>query len=513
MITVKGGMRVNVRRWIWLLIIALVLPALPVRAQPAGTTLTIGVDQEVVGLDPNLVTAFSSFRRIDFLYNKLVRYNDRLELEGDLAESWEFPDSRTVVFKLRHGVKFHDGMELTSEDVKFTLERVLDPATRSPGRSFIDQIARVEAPDRYTVRVTLSLPLASLLSGLASANLSIVEKAGVLKYGNLQRNEAGTGPYTLAEWVPDNFIRLVRNPDYFRRGLPKIDTIIIRVIPDQASLLAGVRTRSLDMATVNLGAVITSAKREPGLVVMQKPGINLRIFSFNTSRPPYTDPRVRFAFAWAIDRQAIVNTAEFGYAAVSGPVPASTPWALPISRLPSYTQDLARAKQLLADAGYPNGFSTRIVTSPTYEGGIAVAQVIQEQLRAIGVNATLENIEWGTYINRWVARDFDTMIELRGGDPDPDRFLYRTFHSTGAVNNFLFKDTAIDRLLERGRVNVDPNRRRPIYEDLQRALVEAAPAVFLYVPMETQVLQSYVRGFRIIGNGALYYLEEATVER
>jgi peptide/nickel transport system substrate-binding protein len=494
-------------------VVALVLPVLPVRAGPAGATFTIGVDQEVVGLDPNLVTAFSSFRRIDFLYNKLVRYNDRLTIEPDLAESWEFPDPRTAVFRLRRGVRFHSGAEMTAEDVKFTLERVLNPATRSPGRSFIDVITGIETPDRYTVRVKMQFPLASLLSGLASANLSIVEKAAVERHGNLQRNVAGTGPFMLAEWVPDNFMRLVRNPNYFRQGMPKFDTLIIRVIPDQASLLAGVRTRALDMATINQGAVITQARRESGIVVMQKAGLNLRIFAFNTTRPPFTEARVRYALSFAIDRNSIVNTAEFGYAAVSGPVPASTPWALPSSRFPSYTQNVARARQMLSEAGYPNGFATRIVTSPTYEGGIAVAQVIQEQLRAVGVNATLETIEWGTYINRWVARDFDTMIELRGGDPDPDRFLYRTFHSTGAVNNFLFKDGAIDRLLERGRVNLESDARKPIYDELQRALIEAAPALFLYTPMETQVLQGYVRGFKIIGNGALYYLEEASVER
>ncbi|MGQ0569250.1 MAG: ABC transporter substrate-binding protein [Armatimonadota bacterium] len=503
----------RVRWWMLLVIVALVLPVLPVRAGPAGTTFTIGVDQEVVGLDPNLVTAFSSFRRLDFLYNKLVRYNDKLEIEADLAESWEFPDPRTAVFRLRRGVRFHSGAEMTSEDVKFTLERVLDPATRSPGRSFIDVITAVETPDRYTVRVKMRFPLASLLSGLSSANLSIVEKAAVQRSGNLQRTVAGTGPFMLAEWVPDNFMRLAKNPNYFRRGLPHFDTLIIRVIPDQASLLAGVRTRALDMATINQGAVITQARREANVVVVQKAGINLRIFSFNTTRPPYNDQRVRYAFSFAIDRNAIVNTAEFGFATVSGPVPASTPWATPTSRFPSYTQNVARARQLLSEAGHPNGFATRIVTSPTYEGGIAVAQVIQEQLRAIGVNATLDTIEWGTYINRWVARDFDTMIELRGGDPDPDRFLYRTFHSTGAVNNFLFGNASIDRLLERGRVNLEADARKPIYDELQRALIEAAPALFLYTPMETQVLQGYVRGFKVIGNGALYYLEEASVER
>lgn len=493
---------------------AAALTVIPASGAPQPVTLTLGVDQEVVGFDPHLVTSFSSFRRIDFLYNKLVRYNDQLRIEGDLAESWETPDSRTYVFRLRRGVRFHSGNEMTSDDVKFSLERVLDPATRSPGRSFIDVIERVEAPDRYTVRLRLRLPLASLLSGLASANLSIVERAVVQREGNLQKVAAGTGPFTMVEWVPDNFIRLARNPNYFRRGLPRVDQLIIRIIPDQASLLAGVRSRSLDMATINQGSVIAQARRESGIMVVQRSGLNLRIFSFNTTRPPFDKEEVRYAFSYAIDRNVIVGTAEFGFAQVSGPIPASVPhWAGRATALPSYARDIARARQLLAQAGYANGFSTRIVTSPTYEGGIAVAQVIQAQLRDIGVSATLDQVEWGTYIDRWVKRDFDTMVELRGGDPDPDRFLYRTFHSTGAVNNFLFRDTAVDRLLERGRVNLEFERRKAIYDELQRALVEKAPALFLYVPFETQVLAPHVKGFKIIGNGALYYLEEASLAR
>jgi peptide/nickel transport system substrate-binding protein len=497
----------------WLVSVALLVAAgslLSAQAAPAPVTITLGVDQEVVGLDPHIVTAFSSFRRLDLLYNKLVRYNDQLRIEPDLAESWETPDSRTYVFRLRRGVRFHSGAELTSEDVRFSLERVLDPATRSPGRSYIDANESVETPDRYTVRIRLRHPLASLLSGLASGNLAIVEKAAVQQHGNLQRTVAGTGPFMLAEWVPDNFMRLVRNPRYFRRGLPRVEQVVFRVIPDQASLLAGVRSGALDMATINQGSVVIQAKREPGVVVLQKPGINLRIFSFNTTRPPFQNPVVRYALSFAIDREAIVQAAELGFAEVSGPIPASVrTYALPVSRLPSYRRDVARARRMLAEAGYPNGFSTRIVTSPTYEGGIAVAQVIQAQLREVGVVATLEQVEWGTYIDRWVKRDFDTMVELRGGDPDPDRFLYRTFHSAGAVNNFLFKDEAVDRLLERGRVNLDPERRKPIYEELQVLLVERAPALFLYTPFETQVLRPGLRGFRVVGNGSLYYLEEA----
>ena len=485
------------------------------QAAPTKVTLTIGVDQEVVGLDPNKVTAFSSFRRIDLLYNKLVTYDADLRIVGDLAESWDNPDSRTYVFHLRKGVRFHDGQEMTSEDVVFTLERILDPKTASPGRSYIDVVDSVTAVDRSTVRVHLKHQLASILSGLASGNASIVEKAAVLRSasGDLQKTEAGTGPFMLAEWVPDNSMRLVRNPAYFKRGLPKVDEVVFRIIPEQASLLAAVRTRSVDTATISDGSVAKQAQADKTLTVLQAPTLNLRIFSFNTTRPPFTDARVRDAIAFAVDRDAIVRAAEFGLGEVSGPVPApARNWALPVGEFPEYRPNPAQARKALQDAG-AGGAAFKIVASPSYEGGLAVAQVIQEQLRAVGLAPTIENIEWGTYINRWVKRDFDTMVELRGGDPDPDRFLYRTFYSTGAVNNFLFKDAAVDRLLERGRVNLDPGARRPIYRDLQKALVQKAPAVFLYTPLQTQVLQPYVKGFRLVPTGAISYLEQTSIER
>lgn len=499
-----------------LLTAGLIPSALP-GAQAAATkvTLTIGLDQEAVGLDPTKVTAFSSFRRIDLLYNKLVTYDADLRIVGDLAESWDNPDSRTYVFHLRKGVRFHDGQEMTSEDVVFTLERILDPKTASPGRSYLDVVDSVTAVDRWTVRLHLRHQLASIFSGLASGNASIVEKAAVLRSasGDLQKAEAGTGPFMLAEWVPDNVMRLVRNPAYFKRGLPKVDEVVFRIIPEQASLLAAVRTRSVDTATISDGSVAKQAQADKALTVLQAPTLNLRIFSFNTTRPPFTDARVRDAIAFAIDRDAIVKAAEFGLGEVSGPVPApARNWALPVGEFPEYQPNPAQARKALQDAG-AGGAAFKIVASPSYEGGLAVAQVIQSQLRAIGLAPTIENIEWGTYINRWVKRDFDTMVELRGGDPDPDRFLYRTFYSTGAVNNFLFKDAAVDRLLERGRVILDPSARRPIYRDLQKALVQKAPAVFLYTPLQTQVLQPYVKGFRLVPTGALSYLEQTSIER
>ena len=500
----------------WLMLGLALMLAIPFAARtsaaPSKVTLTVGIDQEAVGLDPNKVTAFASFRRIDLLYNKLVKYDANLHIVGDLATSWDTPDNRTFVFHLQPGVRFHDGTPMTADDVVFTIQRVLDPKTASPARSYLDAVDSVTAVDPATVRLHLQYPLASVLSALTSNNMSIVERAAVMKNGDLQKTEAGTGPFVLAEWVPDNYMRLEKNPAYFRRGLPKVDEIVFRVIPDESSLLTGARSRSLDMAVISDGSVVKQAQGVTGLQVVQVPSLNLRIFSFNTTRPPFTDQRVRDAIAYAIDRQAIVNSAEFGFAQVSGPIPApDKAYALPTSSFPEYHTNPAKAKQMLQEAGAA-GASFGIVASPQYEGGLAVAQVIQAQLRAVGLNPSITNVEWGNYINLWVKRDFDTMVELRGGDPDPDRFLYRTFYSTGAVNNFMFKNATVDQLLDRGRVHLTVAERKPIYDDAQRALVTSAPAVFLYTPYVNAVLASYVQGFALIPTGALDYLQQTSIQ-
>lgn len=482
----------------------MVLAALPAAAE---ATLTIGVDQEAVGLDPHIVTAFSSMRRIDLLYNRLVRLDENFVVVPDLAESWEVPDNTTYIFRLRKGVKFHSGRELVADDVKYSFERILDPKTASPGRSYIASITSIEVVDQYTVKIKLSAPLASLLDSLTSNNLSIVAKEAVEANGNLQKVEAGTGPFMLKEWIADNSMTLVKNPAYFEKGAPYLDKVVFRVIPEAASLLAGVKSGELSMAAINDGATIRQAAADKSVVVMNKPGLNVRIFSFNTTKKPFDDPRVRQAFAMTLDRNETLAIAEFGMGKGTGPVPvAATQWATPLAKLPYPKPDIAKAKKLLAEAGYPKGFTFKITCSTKYEGGLDVAQVVQSQLKKIGVTAELEVVEWGVYIDKWVKRDFETMIELRGGSGEPDRFLYRTFHSTGGVNNFMFKDAEVDKYLDLGRTQTAFADRKAAYDKLQVLLIEKAPAVFLYCPNENHVLGKKVSGFKQVGNGSLWYL-------
>ncbi|HUW70563.1 MAG TPA: ABC transporter substrate-binding protein [bacterium] len=483
-------------------------------APAAQAVLTIGVDQEAVGIDPHIVTAFSSMRRIDLMYNRLVRLDDNFVVVPDLAESWEVPNNVTYIFHLRKGVKFHNGRELTADDVQYSLQRILDPKTASPGRSYVSLITSIDVVDRYTVKLNLSAPLASLLDGLTSNNCSIVAKEAVEANGNLQKTDAGTGPFMLQDWIPDNSMTLVKNASYFEKGAPYLDKVIFRVIPEQASLLAGVKSGDIDLATISDGATIRQASKDSKVVVMSKPGLNMRIFSFNTTKKPFDDVRVRQALAMTLNRSEILGIAEFGMGKPTGPVPvAATQWAVPVAKLPYASPDIAKAKKLLAEAGYPKGFSFKITCSATYEGGLAVAQVAQEELKKIGVTAELEVVEWGVYIDKWVKRDFETMIELRGGSGEPDRFLYRTFYSTGGVNNFLFKDAEVDKYLDLGRTQTVLADRKASYNKLQTLLTEKAPAIFLYCPNENQVMGKQVSGFKLVGNGSLFYVTFTKVKR
>jgi peptide/nickel transport system substrate-binding protein len=323
------------------------ISAVSAQQAEAGEELIIGVDQEAIGMDPNIVTSFSSHRRVELLYNRLVRYDENANVVPDLAESWEIPDPTTYVFHLRQGVTVHNGREFTADDVKYTIERILDPETASPARSFLVTVEEVVVQDPYTVEIRLSEPTASLLDALAHANTSVVPQEEVEEHGDLQRTAVGTGPFMLENWIPDQEMVLVRNPDYFEAGLPHLERITVRVIPEQTSLLAGLRTGSLQAALITEGSVRQLAERDPNLSVLSTPSLNMRTYGFNTTREPFDDARVRQAIALALDRQQIIQAAELGFGQVTAPMPSSArEWAAPVEELPNYQTDLERASAI-----------------------------------------------------------------------------------------------------------------------------------------------------------------------
>lgn len=509
----------SLKFWLFgLLLVGLTLLATGLQVQTQepkqGGALKVGITQQVLNLDPHVATAFSSFRVMEQIYEGLLRFDNQLQLQPALAESWTIsPDGREYTFKLRPGVKFHDGTPLTAEDVKYSFERVLNPETSSPQRSRIALIEAMEVLSPTEIKFTLREPFAPFLDTMPL--ISIVPRNFEEKVGDPKVNTLGTGPFKLAEFGPD-FVRLVRNEAYWEDGLPYLDEVIIRQIPDPSTLRSALRTGQLDLI-FGFGVDVTTAGSFAGLPdfkVISVPGLNYSLLGIQNARKPFDDVRVRQALSLAIDRQQIAEIVYFGRSAVAGPLPpAVSKWdPLPSSELPNYTRDVETAKALLEEAGATN-LTFKIMPIPTVPETIQIAQVIQAQLKDVGVETEVESVDFATFLQRWRESDFDTFVSLNSGATDPDIHLFRHIHSTGSTNVFKFSDAQVDELLERGRTTTDFEVRKEIYRELQVRIAEQVPFLFLTYPEVFAVMKADVKDFALLPSQSITSLRETWLDR
>ncbi len=473
------------------------------RPQPGGT-LRVGITQEILNLDPHVATAFSSFQVLDLVYEGLLRLDPRtLRLEPNLAESWSVSaDGLTYVFRLRRDATFHDGSQVDATDVKYTFDRILEPATRSPQASFLEPVREVTVVDPFTVRIMLKRPYAPFLALLAGAGRGIVPVNFEDKVGDPRTRTLGSGPYRLDRFST-SAVRLVKHDRYWRRDaagnrLPYADAVEYRVIPDPATLRAAVRAGEVELI-VGFGVDVTAARTlvgVPGLRVQSAPDLAYSLLGINHERPPFNDVRVRQALSLAVDRGALAQVVYSGRAVPAGPIPPTLEAWQPVApgRLPHYTPDRARARQLIQQAGHSR-VSFRILPIPTVPEAVQMAQVLREQLNAAGFAVEIEQTDFATFLARWRASQFDAFVSLNGGFVDPDLHLYRHVHSTGSTNVFKFKDAAVDALLERGRTTTDAGQRVRIYRDLQVQLAEKVPFLFLNYADVFAVSRTSLHGF------------------
>lgn len=461
-------------------------------AAPAGE-LIIGKAQEAVGLDPAMVTAAASFQLMAPAYEQLVRFDAENQPQPYLAESWEATDETTYVFKLRAGVTFHNGAPLTANDVKFSLERIKTAAEPpSPWKSQLDPISEVEATDDLTVTLRLGAPYGPLLATLASDYCAIVPADAA----DLGQTMIGTGPFSLTEYTQDTTSTFTANRTYWDTGFPKLATITYPILPDEAARLAAIRTGEIGLTTLGDAASVTLAEGEDTVQVITQETTDYYLLGLNTQIAPLDNVAVRQALSLAIDRQGILDAVFFGQGTVTGPiVPTLGEWATPVEDLANYAPDPARATELLAEAGLEDGFELTILASPLYPEFINIALVLQEQLGEIGVTVTLDQVEWGTFIERWSARDFQSFVSFNGSGNDPDRALYPVIHTGGSVNASQFSDTAIDALLEEARASGDLALRQELYRQAEQLIAEAVPALFLNTRTAYFALRADIQGF------------------
>ena len=404
---------------------------------------------------------------------------------------------------------------MTSADVKFSFERILDEKTGAAARATFSSIDKVEAPDASTVVFTLKAPNVALLAGMTSLNAAILSKKLV---GDDKADPAvkviGTGPFKLVKWDPDKTLTLEANKDFYIAGQPRLAGIEMRTIPDEASILAALRAGTVDWALINdprTGIVASSSSSK--LTVSRAPALAYHVLQLNAARDMFKDQKVRQAVSCAINRQEVLDTASLGEGEVTSPL---TPpfYRADLSKLDCYKKDAEKSKTLLKDAGSPKVTFKAIVANAEPPTAIAEAQNIQAQLKPFGIDMQIESLELSVYVARWLAADFDAAIALNGGNPDPHNMFVRYWTSTGNLNKVAgYKDPAIDVLMDKGSVTTDPAERKKIYDEIQAKLATAAPWVWLYVGFEYRIMQPYVKGFTPMANGQTIYLRETWLDK
>ncbi|MBA2520712.1 MAG: hypothetical protein H0V24_13680 [Chloroflexia bacterium] len=455
--------------------------------------LLIGKAQEAVGLDPALVTAASSFQIIAPVYEQLVAFDAENQPYPELAAEWESPDDTTFIFHLREGVTFHDGRPLTAADVKYSFDRILDPDLASPWLTQFEPIESIEVIDDRTVQLNLSQPYGPLLATLGANYAAIVPADEAI---DLATTMVGTGPFALDTYTQDVETALHANPEYWDDGLPRLAELTYRIMPDEASRLAAIRTGEINLTSLANPTAVSLASREEGVQVVSQETTDYYLLGFNTQLAPLDDVRVRQAISLAVDRQALRDAVFFGEGSMTGPiVPTLGDWAVPVDQLPFATADPARAMELLTEAGLESGFELSIMASPLYPEFISIALVLQSQLQAAGITVVLDQVEWGTFIERWLDRNFTSFVSFNGSGNDPDRALYPAFYTGGSVNAFQFSDPEVDRLLDEARFTFDVEQRREVYHQIEELVAEAAPALFLSTRMAYFALGTNVQGF------------------
>jgi len=477
-----------------------------------GGTLLVGLSADPAELDPHKTQLTAAWHVLEHVYNGLVTTNESLEPVGALAETWDIADDGiTYTFHLRQGVKFHNGRDFVGDDVKYSLERILDPETASPNISELGSVDTIEVVDPATVVITLKAPDSSFLAKLMGTSIAIVPKETVDANGDLMQVMDGTGPFKFVEYVPNSVVKLERNPDYWEEGKPYVDAMEMQIIPDNTARTTALVTETVHFIEYAPVQDLPTFENDDSIVVAGDQNTNIRYMAVNVSREPFDKPEVRQAISMVIDRGPIIDAAVFGAGTATNILFPESYWAGFASEIPA--SDIEAAKQLLADAGLPDGFKTSIHSWSQYAFLSNAAVVIQEQLKQIGIEAELDFQENAIYLENYFAGNFDLSVTGTSAYVDPNDVILANF-GTGESNNGIgYSNPEMDELIAQGMEETDQAARADIYKRIQEIILEDLPWINLFIANQYEAMKSYVKGYVHIPTGANASLKEVWLDQ
>jgi len=458
-----------------------------------GGTLVVAISANPDGLDPHKTVAAVTFEVAKSLYDTLVESDPQGNIVPGLAEKWEASsDGLRWTFYLRKGVKFHNGREMTSKDVKASFERILNPETKAPRAKDYAVIQSIETPDDYTVIFQLKEPQAAFLSNLAYGWAAIVP----VEEKDLRNHPVGTGPFRFVEWVPDSHVKLERFPDYFIKDQPYLDAVIFKIMPDPASKLTALKVGEVDVVDQVPPQEVEKLKGNPEIKLIQAPANGIYIMALNNAREPFNKKEVRQAISYAVDKKGVIEAAQWGQGAPIGShMPPVTPFYVDLTD--KYPYNPEKARQLLAQAGYPEGFEVTLIMPQPYDFHIRNCEVIADYLKKIGIKPKLETYEWGMWLDRvYMGRDYQATCIGHTGRLDPDPFLNR-YVSDSKENYMNYNNPRYDEIIRQAAVISDFQKRKELYAEAQRILAEDAVALYLMAPLWTVGVRKGVEGWQI----------------
>lgn len=479
------------------------LPGFVAPARAAADTLRAGITgyNVINTLDPGKHSLIPEAYVVWALFNALLKFNEKMEVVPDLAESFAVKDSTTIGFKLRKGVKFHDGSEMTADDVKFTIERLQNEKYASPNKGKVDAVQAVNIVDPYTVEIVTKQAFAPLLAFLTNARTGtqivprkVVEAMGDDAFG---RAPVGTGAYKVKGWKANESVTLVAHDGYFVKGQPSVATVEIPLIAEESSGVTALKGGQIDLTSTAPFADVPTLEQDKTLKILRQPGMNCRFISVNHRKPPFDDVHFRRAVSMAFDRNAMVKVVLFGEGVPShGLIPPSLAYAYEAKPRETALFNAERAKAELAKSKYASGLGEIPVLTWGSSWWKRIVEVFALQVnQTLGTKFTVEVNEANTVYARQKSGDFQASVWGWLGPVDPDEYIGEILSTKGWRNFYGYSNSKLDELVEQGRAELNLGKRGAIYKQAEDIAIEEAAVLPCFCSNIHNLMTTQVTGF------------------